>query len=44
MNFLGRTYKTTDDNNYPTFPKLVFEDDKIKRLNFWIEPGKRFEW
>lgn len=44
MNFLGRTYNAIDDNNYPTFPKLVFEDGKIKRLDFWIEPGLRVEW
>ncbi len=44
MNFLGRTYNATDDNNYPNFPKLLFEDGKIKRLDFWIEQGKRVEW
>lgn len=44
MNFLGRNYKETDDSSYPTFPKLVFEDGKIKRLDFWIEPGKRVVW
>ncbi len=44
MNFLGRNYKETDDSSYPAFPKLVFEDGKIKRLDFWIEPGKRIVW
>lgn len=44
MNFLGRNYNETNDSSYPTLPKLVFEDGKIKRLDFWIEPGKRLLW
>lgn len=44
MNFFGRNYRETDDSNYPTLPKLIFENGKIKQLDFWIEPNKRINW
>jgi hypothetical protein len=44
MNFLGRNYRETDDSNYPTLPKLIFENGKITQLDFWIEPNKRINW
>jgi hypothetical protein len=44
INYLGRTYRETDDTNYPTFPKLRFEDGKIAQLNFWIQPNQRVNW
>ncbi|MEG4227696.1 hypothetical protein QUA35_16955 [Microcoleus sp. N9_B2] len=44
MNYLGRTYRETDDTSYPTFPKLRFEDGKIVQLNFWIQPNQRVNW
>lgn len=44
MNYLGRNYSETDDTSYPAFPKLVFEDGKIKQLDFWIQPNKRVNW
>ena len=44
MNYLGRNYSETDDSSYPAFPKLVFEDGKIKQLDFWMEPKKRVVW
>ncbi|HBK99396.1 MAG TPA: hypothetical protein DD001_19790 [Microcoleaceae bacterium UBA10368] len=44
MNYLGRTYRETDDTSYPTFPKLRFEDGKIAQLNFWIQPNQRVDW
>jgi len=44
MNYLGRTYRETDDTSYPTFPKLRFEDGKIAQLNFWIQPNQRVNW
>ena len=44
MNYLGRTYRETDDTSYPTFPKLRFEDGKIAQLNFWIQPDQRVNW
>ena len=44
MNYLGRTYRETDDTSYPTFPKLRFEDGKITQLNFWIQPNQRVNW
>ena len=44
LNYLGRTYRETDDTSYPTFPKLRFEDGKITQLNFWIQPNQRVNW
>ena len=44
INYLGRTYRETDDTSYPTFPKLRFEDGKIAQLNFWIQPNQRVNW
>lgn len=44
MNFFGKNYIETNDSSYPTFPKLIFENGKVKQLNFWIEPGKRIVW
>lgn len=44
MNFFGQNYRETEDSNYPTFPKLVFENGSIKKLDFWIEPNKRVNW
>jgi hypothetical protein len=44
MNYLGRNYSETDDSSYPTKPKLVFENGKIKQLDFWIQPNKRVNW
>lgn len=44
MNYLGRNYSETDDTSYPAFPKLVFEDGKVKQLDFWIQPNKRVNW
>lgn len=44
MNYFGRNYSETDDTSYPAFPKLVFEDGKIKQLDFWIQPNKRVNW
>lgn len=44
INYLGRTYRETDDTGYPTFPKVRFEDGKIAQLNFWIQPNQRVNW
>jgi len=44
MNYLGRTYRETDDTSYPTFPTLRFEGGKITQLNFWIQPNQRVNW
>lgn len=44
INYLGRTYRETDDTSYPTFPKVRFEDGKIAQLNFWIQPNQRVNW
>lgn len=44
MNYAGRNYSETDDTSYPTFPKIVFENGKIKQLDFWIQPQKRVVW
>ncbi len=44
MNFLGKDYSEVDDIDFPTYPKLVFEDGEITRLDFWIEPGDRVLW
>jgi len=44
INYLGRTYRETDDTSYPTFPQLRFEDGKIAQLNFWIQPNQRVNW
>ena len=44
INYLGRTYRETDDTSYPTFPTLIFEDGKITRLNFWIQQNQRVNW
>lgn len=44
MNFLGKDYSEVDDIDYPAYPKLVFEDGEITRLDFWIEPGDRVLW
>ena len=44
LNYLGRTYRETDDTSYPTFPTLIFEDGKITRLNFWIQQNQRVNW
>ncbi|MBD2040921.1 hypothetical protein [Microcoleus sp. FACHB-672] len=44
MNYFGRNYSETDDTSYPEFPKLVFENGKIKQLDFWIQPNKRVNW
>ncbi|UNU24979.1 hypothetical protein [Microcoleus vaginatus] len=44
LNYLGRTYRETDDTSYPTFPTLRFEDGKITQLNFWIQPNQRVNW
>ena len=44
FNYLGRNYSESDDRDYPTFPKLVFENGKIKQLDFWLQPGKRVVW
>ncbi|MEH2409698.1 hypothetical protein [Nostoc sp.] len=37
-------YNESDDRDYPTFPKLVFENGKIKQLDFWLQPEKRVVW
>jgi hypothetical protein len=44
INYLGRTYRETEDTSYPTFPTLRFEDGKIAQLNFWIQPNQRVNW
>ena len=44
MTFFGQDYTETADRNYPAFPKLIFEDGKIQRLDFWIESGERQVW
>ncbi|MEP6488379.1 hypothetical protein NDI43_23615 [Microcoleus vaginatus GB2-A3] len=44
LNYLGRTYRETDDTSYPNFPTLRFEDGKIAQLNFWIQPNQRVNW
>ena len=44
LNYLGRTYRETDDTSYPSFPTLRFEDGKIAQLNFWIQPNQRVNW
>jgi hypothetical protein len=44
MNYFGRTYRETDDSSYPTFPKLIFENGKLKQLDFWVQPQKRVVW
>jgi hypothetical protein len=44
LNYLGRTYRETDDTSYPTFPTLRFEEGKITQLNFWIQQNKRVNW
>ncbi|WP_017315627.1 hypothetical protein [Mastigocladopsis repens] len=44
MNYFGRNYSETDDHDYPALPKLVFENGKIKQLDFWIQPNKRVVW
>ncbi|MEG4810506.1 hypothetical protein QUA82_21565 [Microcoleus sp. F8-D3] len=44
LNYLGRTYRETDDTSYPNFPTLRFEDGKIVQLNFWIQPNQRVNW
>jgi hypothetical protein len=44
MNFFGQDYTEKADQEYPTFPKLIFEDGEIQQLDFWIEPGKRLVW
>src|SRR6476646_2183061 len=35
MNYFRRTYRETDDSSYPAFPKLIFENGKLKQLDFW---------
>ncbi|MBE9002081.1 hypothetical protein IQ274_28735 [Nostoc sp. LEGE 12447] len=44
FNYLGRNYSESNDRDYPTFPKLVFENGKIKQLDFWVQPEKRVVW
>ncbi|QKQ77700.1 hypothetical protein FBB35_06930 [Nostoc sp. TCL240-02] len=44
FNYLGRNYSESDDRDYPTFPKLVFDNGKIKQLDFWLQPEKRVVW
>ncbi|AFZ07139.1 hypothetical protein Osc7112_2729 [Oscillatoria nigro-viridis PCC 7112] len=44
INYLGRTYRETDDTSYPNFPTLRFEDGKIAQLNFWVQPNQRVSW
>lgn len=44
MNYLGRNYSETDDTSYPAWPKLIFENGKIKQLDFWLESNKRKNW
>lgn len=44
LNYLGRTYRETDDTSYPNFPTLRFEDGKITQLDFWIQPNQRVNW
>ncbi|MEG4939971.1 hypothetical protein [Microcoleus sp. F4-D5] len=44
LNYLGRTYRETDDTSYPNFPTLKFEDGKIAQLDFWIQPNQRVNW
>lgn len=44
FNYLGRNYSQSDDRDYPTFPKLIFENGLIKQLDFWLEPTKRVVW
>ncbi len=44
INYAGRNYSETNDRDYPAFPKLVFENGKIKRLDFWVQTNKRVVW
>jgi hypothetical protein len=44
MNYFGRTYRETDDSSYPTRPRLIFENGKLKQLDFWVQPQKRVIW
>ncbi|MEG4483960.1 hypothetical protein [Microcoleus sp. D2_18a_B4] len=44
LNYLGRTYRETDDTSYPNFPTLRFEEGKITQLDFWIQPNQRVNW
>lgn len=44
MNYFGRNYNETDDRDHPAFPKLIFENGKIKQLDFWVQPNKRSIW
>jgi hypothetical protein len=44
MNYFGRNYSETDDTSYPTFPKLIFDNGKLKQLDFWVQPNKRANW
>ena len=44
MTFFEQDYTEIADTDYPAFPKLIFEDGEIQRLDFWIEPGERGVW
>ena len=44
MTFLEQNYTEKEDRDYPEFPKLIFEDGAIQRLDFWIEPNERDIW
>lgn len=44
MTFFGQDYLETADIDYPAFPKLIFDEGEIQRLDFWIEPGERGVW
>ncbi len=44
MTFLEQNYTEKEDRDYPEFPKLIFEDGAIQRLDFWIEPNERGIW
>ena len=44
INFFGENYTEKEDQNYPQFPKLIFQDGEIYLLDFWVEPGERDIW
>lgn len=44
MNYFGRNYSEADDTSYPSFPKLIFDNGKLKQLDFWVQPNKRANW
>jgi hypothetical protein len=42
--FFDFDYRETDDTRYPDYPKLIFENGVITRLDFWVEDGERVVW